>query len=230
MYDDIKDKFNNIVNSDGDVMIEGTAIVEYLNTHYTDFNYNMESEKNHDQITNADIVNAFISDYNLFVSRELANLERIYQAYTVEYRPLDNYDKNSTITTKIEGKETDNKSGSEKHNNGAMHSTSVNSVSPENNNNFYGKEKDEANTDAITNETFFNNIKNEKTYTDRKDIVTEHTYGNIGVTTSMQMLTAEIEGRSFVLLKYFCSLFACDYLTPMPVVDHECNTLCLIPY
>lgn len=103
------------------------------------------------------------------------NVQRIYDAISEEFAPLDNYDKHSTITTKFEGVEHDNtinmyvgsesvtntKSGSESSTmiNGAGTTTTTNSNSPEDSSNFYGVNKTETSDGARTdtNTLNFNN-------------------------------------------------------------------------
>lgn len=138
------------------------------------------------------------------------NYSRQYQIVKSVYNPVDNYAKNSIITTEHTGKETDTntKSGSEKseyingtitNTTGAIeHTTTVKETVVDKS--LVDKGKSIDNTGAQTNTTergndtrttSYNNLtnSNEKSFTDRKDIVTEKTTGNVGVTTSTAMLT-----------------------------------------
>lgn len=166
------------------------------------------------------------------------NLYKMYKALTTEYEPLNNYDKNSSITTEFVGKENElfemlgvenNKVsiiGSEKDKNvktGSVEmvtpevstmnvianeetnifspkdkiitsesrsTTNYNSVTDENTKSFTGRENNE------TKSFEDRKNKNTKDFENRKNIVTETTKGNIGVTTSQEMLESEMLLRS----------------------------------
>ena len=138
------------------------------------------------------------------------NYLRQYQIVKSVYNPVDNYAKNSIITTEHKGTETDTntKSGSEKseyingtitNTNGAVeHTTTVKETVVDKSLVDKGKSVDNTGAQINTTErgndtrtTSYNNLtnSNEKSFTDRKDIVTEQTTGNVGVTTSTAMLT-----------------------------------------
>lgn len=138
------------------------------------------------------------------------NYSRQYQIVKSVYNPVDNYAKNSIITTEHTGKETDSntKSGSEKSEyvNGTLtntigaveHTTTVKETVVDKSLVDKGKAIDNTGAQINTTErgndtrtTTYNNLtnSNEKSFTDRKDIVTEQTTGNVGVTTSTAMLT-----------------------------------------
>ena len=138
------------------------------------------------------------------------NYSRQYQIVKSVYNPVDNYAKNSIITTEHIGKETDTntKSGSEKSEyvNGTItntagaveHTTTVKETVVDKSLVDKGKSIDNTGAQINTTErgndtrtTTYNNLTdtNEKSFTDRKDVVTEKTNGNVGVTTSTAMLT-----------------------------------------
>ena len=138
------------------------------------------------------------------------NYSRQYQIVKSVYVPTDNFAKNSTITTEHTGTETDTniKSGSEQseyingtitNTNGAVeHTTTVKETVVDKSLVDKGKSIDNTGQQINTTErgndtrtTTYNNLtdSNEKSFTDRKDIVTEQTTGNVGVTTATAMLT-----------------------------------------
>lgn len=155
-----------------------------------------------------------------------------------EYGMIDNYDKNSTITTDFEGTEKDkvdyngneylNKEGTETHTNTKSGSESLshgltNALYKNATNNSDTLTLANKNQNSGSDNTTYNNVKDElkieyddrsdvkgfsnrhddhtKTFEDRKNIVTEYTHGNIGVTTSAQMLEAERELADFSTFK-----------------------------
>lgn len=138
------------------------------------------------------------------------NYSRQYQIVKSVYNPVDNYAKNSIITTEHTGKETNTntKSGSEQseyvngtitNTNGAVeHTTTVKETVVDKSLVDKGKSIDNTGAQINTTErdndtrtTTYNNLTdtNERSFTGRKDIVTEQTTGNVGVTTSTAMLT-----------------------------------------
>ena len=138
------------------------------------------------------------------------NYSRQYEIVKSVYVPTDNYAKNSVITTEHSGTETDTniKSGSEKseyingtitNTNGAVeHTTIVKETVVDKSLVDKGKSIDNTGAQINTTErgndtrtTSYNNLtnSNEKSFTNRKDIVTEQTTGNVGVTTATAMLT-----------------------------------------
>ena len=138
------------------------------------------------------------------------NYSRQYEIVKSVYVPTDNYAKNSIITTEHTGTETDTntKSGSEKSEyiNGTItntagaveHTTTVKETVVDKSLVDKGKSIDNTGAQINTTErgndtrtTTYNNLtnSNQKSFTDRKDIVTEQTSGNVGVTTATAMLT-----------------------------------------
>lgn len=177
------------------------------------------------------------------------NLTRIWDALHSEFNPLDNYDKYSEVTTKIEGTAS-NKTGTvssnmdylgtEKNKNiksgtesntatvGASHIRAENYAapwdSPSKENEVYTGEttqdQDEQTnsgsttyenvTDTATREFDGRKDQKEDTYnlTDTVDTtqkVEEHTHGNIGVTTSMQLLKSLVDDTS--TMDFYKNLF-----------------------
>ena len=93
--------------------------------------------------------------------------DRLNKAFTIEYNPLHNYDKTQTVIETIDNSTEDN-------------TENINQTSSFDNTDFVNNEKN--NTKGNTNE------KTTRTYTD-------NTRGNIGVTTSTQMLEQELNLR-----------------------------------
>lgn len=88
----------------------------------------------------------------------------------------------------------------------------------------YLNETDTTTYDNVTDTKTYNNVTDTLTYndvTDKKDgdnsesaerNMTTRAYGNIGVTTSQQMLQAELELAKYNIYKTFASIFASDLL------------------
>ena len=119
------------------------------------------------------------------VTRYGRNWDRIYQAYFLEnYKPLDNYNMKETKTPRVETTINVN-TGTEIINDQESKVYGFNSTEPVN-----------ESENKVT--TSGDKTKNESTSkTSYLGTDTLERSGNIGVTTSMQMLTQEIEGRKY---------------------------------
>lgn len=127
----------------------------------------------------------FIFEYTRFKRIHLHDFERIYKALYTDYEPLDNYNKHSVITDVGD-------SGADTNNPYTSYSYQVADDTVNNNNPYIPQTK-------VTTEgkTVSNNTR------------TENTSGNIGVTTSMAMLTEELNGRvKFNFIETVVRMFA----------------------
>lgn len=118
-------------------------------------------------------------------SIELPKWERAFKALSLEYNPIHNYDRQEEWSTTLKGNSTSNIQGEETqtgttesenkqtaYNSGSLVTSDTNTVTPN-----------------LTNETTTSNSTN----IDNTEIRTGHASGNIGVTTSQQMLEAELQ-------------------------------------
>ena len=111
------------------------------------------------------------------------NWDRKWEAYGLSYNALENYNKTSEIIS------TDNGSGT--NNNGATTSTTENKVSAFNSSTYQPGSQDVTTTNQYVNTNSY----------DKNNEVTERTSGNIGVTTSQQMLESELNLRKYNFIK-----------------------------
>lgn len=129
----------------------------------------------------------FMFDWNRFVRIHTHDFERIYTALTTMYNPLENYDKNSTIT-----------------NNG---STGANPESPFTTRSY---QVSDDTVNAAGDAAFIPQTKvttNGKT--DTSNTMVEHTHGNIGVTKSTDMVLSELDLRVRInLIETICRIYA----------------------
>lgn len=140
---------------------------------------------------------------------------KLYSALYRNYQPLNNYDKTSKIITEYAGKETNTNTptGTEtetytkdgKETNAQMGTTTtIDSVTSYDDVDFAQTNKSVVTPEGLKDELSFTNrtdttqktftgrkTTDEKTFTDRTDTVTERTFGNVGVTTSQQMLESQ---------------------------------------
>ena len=188
-----------------DLLLVNTHFTNFINSEFGDLLLSDRILYNNE--IDISVVDTLIASL-FYINAE--NYSRQYEIIKSVYNPVDNYAKNSIITTEHMGTETDTniKTGSEQseyingkitNTNGAVErTTTVKETVVDKSLVDKGKSIDntgaQINTterDKDTRTTSYNNLtnSNEKSFTDRKDIVTETTTGNVGVTTSTAMLT-----------------------------------------
>lgn len=130
----------------------------------------------------------------LWSNKQLESWERMYKAMQLEYDPIYNYDRfeewldSNTATTHANTNSNLNRKGSTKHQVNAFNSGITDS-----------------NIDSIDN----TDTDNTNTNSNNSAIGAHsgHLYGNIGVTTSQQMLQSEIDISKFIVADYIIDQF-----------------------
>lgn len=158
------------------------------------------------------VIAEFKKDVAMTLKMNEYEFQKLYDTLDLQYDPISNYDKHSTITSVAKGV-VNEKTGTESDTNttngnvenleflGAKNSTVSEQVRPWDSDAVnHDKSRQIYNDGNQNNETQTNynnlNVSNNKTYNikdtkDYMDTVTEHTNGNIGVTTSQQMIESE---------------------------------------
>lgn len=132
-----------------------------------------------------------------------ANCERMWNSYKAEYNPIENYSmtensentKTGTDTYTLSGKETETSTGTQKVEGESSATGNVFGYNSGNNGvpaDSSSGETESTRTDDLTHEKSFTNRQNETEYNTTDSIETTRS-GNIGVTTSQQMLQSEID-------------------------------------
>ena len=126
-------------------------------------------------------------------------MEKWQEALTVQYDPLNNYDRHEewTDNDKVSGK-TETAAG--------VNTTGQDelSVTAYNSDQYHNKEKtDSSGTSKSTGSS--------KTNTDGTSTHSGHLYGNIGVTTSQEMLREELDVQKFNLIQQITDLFLNEF-------------------
>ena len=132
--------------------------------------------------TIAGAVDEFHKAFDLWIAGNLEKFERMYSALQVEYNPLNNYDKNSTITHTHSGTDT----------------TSIGVKEGTNTNKLRGFNSSQDQNTSST--TLHSNAATDTFQHGHKEVIEDETSGNIGVTTSQQMLQSEIDLRAHIRL------------------------------
>ena len=242
------DNIREVISSHGE--LQG-----YISQTFKNFLFNFATSDK--ELTLGQMATFLYQSWVDFLNANNDNLWKMYNTLIIDYEPLNNYNKNSSITTEFIGKENEtvemsgtekNKTsfiGSEKNKNiksGSLTQdnpelTSTNSVMNEETNLFFAKDRNSVNANTTTtsynsitddNTTSFDNRennetksfenrvdKNTKDFENRKNIVTEKISGNIGVTTSQEMLESEMLLRiKWNLMKFVVDNFVYLNCTP----------------
>lgn len=169
-------KITLFANAENETVLSGDNIFYTLMHDYSKFH-----------VYSAETLVDFMYDWNRFVRIHTHDFERMYTALTAMYNPIENYDKNSTIT-----------------NNG---STGANPENP-----FVTRTYQVAD-DTVNNNGDSAFIPQNKVATEGKtdtsNTMTEHTHGNIGVTKSSDMVRDEVALRTqYNIIETICRMYA----------------------
>lgn len=166
-----------------------------------------------------ELYQTFYDVWNSFFLNRFSNYQKVYAAIMKNYDPLYNYDKTSEINTTT-GKQTDKNimaQVTDKTKNPLIQSSATDKIAPYDDT-YSDRSKTESRVEAhdITFERGGHTDEFEKG--ERKDVVHDHTYGNVGVTTSMTLLTEEKNGRRFNFLKDIIADFVNECLFMVDIV------------
>lgn len=204
------------IEGETEQLLKGDYAIDHLTRFYGLYEFSTFAD-------DEDVVTDFVRCWNFWKSNRfnLDNWEQLFRGFTYKYNPTFNYYRDEKITTTPEGKETDTTTfnGSEKTTNktpeGGYTDTMTDYVNAETRENFTGVSKTENHTaqrnDEVETTFTGRNNKTEKTFDGRKDTTENHTEGNIGVSTSAQILTEEEKLRRFNLMDYILSGFVARY-------------------
>lgn len=145
------------------------------------------------------------------------------KALAVEYDPLYNYDRREEWITNEDiddaGTHTEsNLSAGSDRSETQTGSTSTDKVSAYNNNNLVNDKQNELISDGNTSSVTTMNTNRSGSDTnsrDRNEIRTGRAYGNIGITTSQQMLQSELDIASWNLYEHITDIFLSEFIIPV---------------
>ena len=140
------------------------------------------------------------SNINYWFARRLFDFERMYEALRVEYSPIENYDRKENTTRSYENSGTDKESttlGSTTTSTNVGSNDNENKVSAYNESDYSNREKDtQSYNSTLTNTGSGTDTKQTEYGLKRKEVEDIRVHGNIGVTTSQQMIESEMELRA----------------------------------
>lgn len=122
---------------------------------------------------------------SVWADREQATFQRWVDALAIEYAPLENYDRHEDWTDTLDSDGTSRTTGT---NDTSTSGTVTTDVSAYDSSSYQPKDK-VTSSETIDNDTTENNTST----LDNEGIHTGRIHGNIGVTTSQQMLEAELD-------------------------------------
>ena len=122
---------------------------------------------------------------SIWADREQATFQRWVDALAIEYAPLENYDRHEDWTDTLDSDGTSRTTGT---NDTSTSGTVTTDVSAYDSTGYQPKEK-VTTAETIDNDTTENNTSTH----DNEGVHTGRIHGNIGVTTSQQMLEAELD-------------------------------------
>ena len=141
-------------------------------------------------------------------SKWYATFDRWVKALAIEYDPLENYDRREQWQDTINAKTTGSASGSSS---GSTGSTTTNSVSAYDGGSAYTP-KDQS---VLSGTDSSSSSSSSSTSENRGAKHEGRTHGNIGVTTSQQMLISELDLGYWNLYERMIGLFLTDFVLPV---------------
>ena len=137
---------------------------------------------------------------NYWFSRRLFDFERMYEALRTEYSPIENYDRKENITRDYENSGSDKASttlGSTTTSSNVGSNDNENKVSAYNETDYTNREKDTQSYNSTVTNTGSGTDTTQTEYgLKRKEVEDIRVHGNIGVTTSQQMIESEMSLRA----------------------------------
>lgn len=135
------------------------------------------------------------NDIHIALRSSSWGINKYWNAINIEYNPLDNYDGTETVTSTYGEHVTTNAQGESvsRTEYGETHSEAVNRVNAYNVASAVDSDSSENTIDEKTDTTTTDARSDTVTSAQHVDTVTTSKHGNLGITTSQQMLTAELD-------------------------------------
>ena len=191
---------------DTEKLIDGNFVAEFFDEFFGSFFFFCSS-----YTLNAKnpLVKKFES-YNTLMS---SNLKSQLDVMKEVYNPIENYDNNEESTTTIGQKEENFKKGTntDKTEVGKGQITTTSDVTSYESNTFADADKVTTDESARTTTTTMGERTDTRTEKEHVDIFKKRIHGNIGVTTSQQMIESELELRKRNVITEYLKEFATMY-------------------
>lgn len=140
---------------------------------------------------------AFLTDFSLYNECMSENLSKLLDAFKMEYNPIENYDGYEKTTTNYGEHTTFNKQGSQllENNYGETNNENIESVTTNDTTTFFDTNKNNAKILAHTDKNNIGARIDELQSITHTDTVEIEKHGNMGVTSTQNMLNQEYELR-----------------------------------
>ena len=191
---------------DTEKLIDGNFVAEFFDEFFGSFfffcsSYTLDSKN--------PLVKKFDSYNNLMAS----NLKSQLDVMKASYNPIENYDNNEESTTTTGAKEENFKKGTntDKTEVGKGLITTTSDVTSYESNTFAAADKVTTDESARTTTTTMGERTDTRTEKEHIDIFKKRIHGNIGVTTSQQMIESELELRRRNVITEYLKEFATMY-------------------
>lgn len=188
------------------VLIPGKTVAEIFDEFWGSFCFFCSSYT-------LDAENPLAKKFKTYNNQMSANLKKSLDAFLSTYNPIENYDSNEESTTTTGAKEENFKKGANTDTTevGQGIITTKSDVTSYESNTFADADKvttDEAARTTTATMGARSDVRTEKEHIDK---FTKHIHGNIGVTTSQQMIESELELRKRNIIFEYLTEFANMY-------------------
>lgn len=188
------------------VLIPGKTVAEIFDEFWGSFyffcsSYTLDDEK------------PLVKKFKTYNNQMAANLKKALDAFFSEYNPIENYDNNEESTTTTGAKEENFKKGTNTDTTevGQGIITTKSDVTSYESNTFSDADKVTTDESARTTTTTMGERSDVRTEKEHVDKFTKRIHGNIGVTTSQQMIESELELRKRNVVTEYLTEFATMY-------------------
>lgn len=188
------------------VLIPGKTVAEIFDEFWGSFYFFCSSYTLDDE-------NPLVKKFKTYNNQMAANLKKALDAFFSEYNPIENYDSNEESTTTTGAKEENFKKGAntDKTEVGAGTITTKSDVTSYESNTFADADKVTTDETARTTTTTMGERSDVRTEKEHIDIFKKRIHGNIGVTTSQQMIESELDLRKRNIIFEYLTEFANMY-------------------
>lgn len=188
------------------VLIPGKTVAEIFDEFWGSFYFFCSSYTLDDE-------NPIVKKFKTYNNQMAANLKKALNAFFSEYNPIENYDNNEESTTTTGAKEENFKKGTNTDTTevGQGEITTKNDVTSYESNTFADADKVTTNESARTTTTTLGERTDVRSEKEHIDTFKKRIHGNIGVTTSQQMIESELELRKRNIIIEYLTEFANMY-------------------
>lgn len=206
----VSESLSNITNFseldckiDTEKLIDGNYVAEIFDEFWGSFYFFCSSYTLDDE-------NPLVKKFKTYNNQMAANLKKALDAFFSEYNPVENYDNIEESTTTTGAKEENFKKGTntDKTEVGQGIITTKSDVTSYETNTFADADKVTTDESARTTTTTMGERSDIRTEKEHIDTFKKRIHGNIGVTTSQQMIESELELRKRNIIFEYLTEFA----------------------